>query len=83
VPCWENTLPPNALFNQEDRVLLEEISSLLEDLVETLGKLKDREAVKAAKQLSVPLKAAKSEAMGNSSRTRRFNKSEKTGKLQS
>jgi hypothetical protein len=76
-------LPPNALFTQEDRVLLEEISSLLEELVESLGKLKDREAVKAAKQLSVSLKTAKSETTANSSRNRRFNKTERIGKLQS
>jgi hypothetical protein len=76
-------LPANALFNQEDRVLLEEISTLLEELVETLGKLKDREAVKAAKQLNVALKTAKSETTANSSRNRRFNKIEKIGKLQS
>jgi hypothetical protein len=76
-------LPPNALFTQEDRVLLEEISSLLEDLVETLGMLKDREAVKAAKQLSVSLKTAKSDVVANSSRDRRHYKIGKMGKLQS
>ena len=80
--CWENTLPPNALFNQEDRVLLEEISSLLEDLVETLGKLKDREAVKAAEQLNVTLKMAKSESLANS-RDKRRSKIRNVGKIKS
>jgi hypothetical protein len=64
-------------------VLLEEISSLLEELVESFGKLKDREAVKAAKQLSVSLKTAKSDLEGNSSRDRRLGKTGKSEKLQS
>jgi hypothetical protein len=52
-------MPPHVLITDEDRALLTKVSSLLEELVETINILEDKEAVKAIKQADKDVKTKK------------------------
>jgi len=52
-------MPPHALLTNEDRTLLAKVSSLLEELVETINILEDKEAMKAIKQADKDVKTKK------------------------
>ena len=53
------SMPPHALLTNEDRTLLAKVSSLLEELVETINILEDKEAMKAIKQADQDVKTKK------------------------
>ena len=52
-------MPPRVLLTNEDRTLLAKVSSLLEELVETINILEDKEAMKAIKQADKDAKTKK------------------------
>ena len=52
-------MPPHVLITDEDRTLLVKVSSLLEELVETINVLEDPEAVKAIKHADKDAKTKK------------------------
>ena len=53
------SMPPHVLITDEDRTLLAKVSSLLEELVETINILEDPEAMKAIKQADKDVKTKK------------------------
>lgn len=52
-------MPPHVLITDEDRTLLTKVSSLLEELVETINVLEDPEAMKAMKEAAKDVKTKK------------------------
>ena len=52
-------MTPHALITDEDRTLLVKVSSLLEELVETINVLEDKEAMVAIKQADRDAKTKK------------------------
>ena len=52
-------MTPHALITDEDRTLLVKVSSLLEELVETISVLEDKEAMVAIKQADRDAKTKK------------------------
>jgi len=57
-------MPPHVLITDEDRTLLAKVSSLLEELVETINVLEDPEAMKAIKQADKDVKTKKTRDYG-------------------
>jgi hypothetical protein len=54
-----STVPPHVLLTNEDRALLTKVSSLLEEIVETINVLEDKETMKAIKQADKDVKTKK------------------------
>lgn len=52
-------MPPHVLLTNEDRALLTKVSSLLEEIVETINVLEDKETMKAIKQADKDVKTKK------------------------
>ena len=52
-------MPPQVLLTDEDRALLTKVSSLLEEIVETINVLEDKEAMKAISQAEKDVKTKK------------------------
>lgn len=52
-------MPPHVLLTDEDRTLLTKVSCLLEELVETINVLEDKEAMKAIRQADREVKTRK------------------------
>ena len=52
-------MPPHVLLTNEDRALLTKISSLLEEIVETITVQEDKEALQAIKQADKDAKTKK------------------------
>ena len=52
-------MPPHVLLTNEDRALLTKVSSLLEEIVETITIQEDKETMKAIKQADQDVKTNK------------------------
>ena len=52
-------MPPHVLLTNEDRALLTKVSSLLEEIVETINIQEDKETMKAIKQADQDVKTNK------------------------
>ena len=52
-------MPPHVLLTNKDRALLTKVSSLLEEIVETINVLEDKETMKAIKQADKDVKTKK------------------------
>ncbi len=52
-------MPPHVLLTNEDRALLNKVSDLLEEIIETINVQEDEEAMKAIKQAEKDVKAGK------------------------
>lgn len=52
-------MPPDTLLTNEDRALLIKVSSLLEEIIETINVQEDRETMKAIKQADKDVKTGK------------------------
>jgi hypothetical protein len=52
-------MPPHVLLTNEDRALLTKVSSLLEEIVETIQVQEDKEAIQAIKQADKDAKTKK------------------------
>ncbi len=54
-----NKMPPHVLLTNEDRALLTKVSSLLEEIIETINVQENKETVKAIKQAGKEVKTGK------------------------
>jgi len=52
-------MPPHVLLTNEDRALLTKVSSLLEEIIETINVQEDKETIKAIKQADKDVKTKK------------------------
>ncbi|MEM2999118.1 MAG: hypothetical protein QXV09_00410 [Candidatus Bathyarchaeia archaeon] len=52
-------MPPDTLLTNEDRALLIKVSSLIEEIIETINVQEDRETMKAIKQADKDVKTGK------------------------
>ena len=52
-------MPPHVLLTNEDRALLNKVSSLLEEIIETIHVQEDEETMKAIKQANRDVKTKK------------------------